>query len=218
MPQDYRRTQNPRGEGRQLRKEIVRAAARLIAEDGGHDALTLRAVARAAGITAPSIYAHFADLDEVMKAVVEAQFEALVTRLRRSVTDIEDPADRLRAACRGYVTFGLKQPNHYRVLFSAYPYRSATRSDRSVDTMRGADAFSFLLDGIRDCVAAGRSHSVAPELDATALWVALHGYVTLHADVRNFPWPAEGDLITTLVDRLARLDTADAAAELPTRA
>jgi AcrR family transcriptional regulator len=210
MPKDDRRTQNRRGEGRQLREEIVRAAARLIAENGGRDALTLRAVARAAGITAPSIYAHFADLDEVMKAVVEATFQALVTHLRRSVTDIEDPVARLRAACLGYVTFGLEQPNQYQVLFSAYPYRSATKTDTTVDTMRGADAFAFLLDGIRDCVAAGRSRSTEPALDATALWLALHGYVSMRANLRNFPWPPDGVLINALVDRLAQIDAANA--------
>jgi AcrR family transcriptional regulator len=213
MSKDDRRTQNRRGEGRQLREEIVRAASRLIAEDGGRDALTLRAVARAAGITAPSIYAHFADMDEVMKAVVETTFQALVTHLQRSVTGLEDPVARLRAACLGYVTFGLEQPNQYRALFSAYPYRSATRPGRSLDAIRGADAFAFLLDGIRDCVDAGRSRSVEPTLDATALWVALHGYASLHANLRNFPWPPDGDLISALVDRLAQLDTADA--ELP---
>lgn len=45
--------------------------------------------------------------------------------------------------------------------------------------MRGADAFAFLLDGIHDRVAAGRSPSVRPALDATALWVAIHGYVSM---------------------------------------
>jgi AcrR family transcriptional regulator len=215
MPEDDRRTQNRRGEGLQLREEIVRAAARLIAENGG-DSLTLRAVARAAGITAPSIYAHFADLNEVMKAVVETTFHALVTHLRRTVTDIEDPVARLRAACQGYVTFALEEPNQYRVLFNAYPYRLATRPHKTVDTIRGADAFAFLHDGIRDCVAAGRSRSVEPALDATALWVALHGYVSLQAGVRNFPWPPEDDLINALVDRLAQLNTVNA--DLPCRA
>jgi hypothetical protein len=47
-------------------------------------------------------------------------------------------------------------------------------------------------------------------VDATALWVALHGYATLHASVRNFPWPPEDDLINALVDRLAQLDTPNA--------
>jgi AcrR family transcriptional regulator len=216
MPKDDLRIQNRRGEGRQLREEIVRAAARLIAENGGRDALTLRGVARAADITAPSIYAHFADLDEVMQAVVETTFQALVTHLRRSVTDIEDPVARLRAACLGYVTFGLEQPNQYQLLFNAYPYRSVTRSDRSVGTMRGADAFAFLLDGIQDCVTAGRSSSVDPMVDATALWVALHGYVSLQANVRNFPWPPDSKLISALVDGLAKLDTANA--ELSCRA
>jgi hypothetical protein len=38
----------------------------------------------------------------------------------------------------------------------------------------------------------------------------LHGYVSLQAGVRNFPWPPDGDLINALVDRLAQLNTANA--------
>jgi len=63
---------------------------------------------------------------------------------------------------------------------------------------------------VRMNFAAGRSRSVDPALDASALWVALHGYVSLQAGVRNFPWPPDGDLINALVDRLAQLNTANA--------
>lgn len=64
------RARNKRGEGAQLRDEIVRAATKLLA-DGTSQAVTLRAVVREAGNSAPSIYPHFADLDAIMLAVAQ---------------------------------------------------------------------------------------------------------------------------------------------------
>jgi AcrR family transcriptional regulator len=82
IPNHTGRTRNPRGEGGRLREEIVAAASRLI-EEKGEEAVTLRAIARSAGITAPSIYAYFEDLDEVLEAMVANTFDAWVTYLRR---------------------------------------------------------------------------------------------------------------------------------------
>ncbi|PRY36858.1 TetR/AcrR family transcriptional regulator [Umezawaea tangerina] len=204
MPQAARRAPNPRGQGGHLREEIVRAAARLLEESGGAG-VTLRAVARTAGITAPSIYAHFADLNDVLQAVVDNTFHALTTHIRHAVDGITDPVDRLHSAIRAYVDFGLQQPHQYRVLFTVPPADRREQLDKDMETMTGADAFAFLLDGIRDCVSAGRSRSQDPEVDATALWLALHGYVGTRSTLHDFPWPADDKLLDTLVRNLAQL-------------
>ena len=197
------RTRNRRGEGARLREEIVAAAARLI-EEGGQDAVSLRAVARRAGITAPSIYTHFEDLDDVLEAVVANTFEALTDYLRRGVEGRTDAVARLRATCHAYLAFGHEHPEQYAVLFSR-PFALPTEVDKTVDNMVGAEAFSFLIDGIRDCVAAGHSDSTQPQEDATALWVALHGYVGLRTAIPDFPWPPEEVVLDNLIDRIARL-------------
>jgi AcrR family transcriptional regulator len=57
----HRRTRSARGSGTDLRAEIIAATRRLMSETGHADAVTIRAVARAVGVTAPSIYRHFAD-------------------------------------------------------------------------------------------------------------------------------------------------------------
>ena len=53
------RHRNPRGQGTRLSEDIVAGALALIERTGSAEAVTLRAVAREAGIAAPSIYAHF---------------------------------------------------------------------------------------------------------------------------------------------------------------
>jgi AcrR family transcriptional regulator len=198
------RTRNRRGEGSRLRAEILNAATQLVM-DNGPEALTLRAIARRAGITAPSIYTHFAGLDAVREAVVANGFQMLANYLQRAVEGHTDPVARLRAVCYAYVAFGREHPNEYAVLFTHEGQLVGESADLTVDTMHGAEAFGFLLDGIDQCVASGVSRSTSPAHDATALWVAVHGFVALRMAVPNFPWPPDAGLLDTLIDRVALL-------------
>src|SRR4051812_11305000 len=92
------RARNRRGEGSRLRDEIVDAAVGLLDETGDERVLTLRSIARQAGIAAPSIYRHFPDQPAIMLAVVRAAFDELNETLRAAVAGNEDdPRARLLA-------------------------------------------------------------------------------------------------------------------------
>jgi AcrR family transcriptional regulator len=199
------RTRNPRGEGGRLRDEIVEAASELLERSGSEAAITLRAVARQVGISAPSIYPHFASREEILGAVVTRAFEALLARLQVAARGYEDPVARLRAVAHAYVAFAAEQPHRYRVLFERRREPGAATIERpeTVEQMVGADAFAVLLDAVRDCVAAGASTSPSPLSSAIELWVALHGYVTLRAAASGFPWPDNDAVLESLVSRLA---------------
>jgi AcrR family transcriptional regulator len=92
---------------------IITAACRLLAELGGHERLTLSAVAEAAGVSRPTLYRWFATRDDLLAAVVLHQenvfYDGLTEALRTELT----PAGRLDAAL-GYLvsnldeTFGLE--------------------------------------------------------------------------------------------------------------
>src|SRR5258706_247191 len=125
------RTRNPRGEGGRLRAEIVEAASELLEQSGSEAAITLRAVARQVGISAPSIYPHFADREEILNAVLSRAFEAMVARLRVAVQGEQDPVARLRAVAPAYVAFAAEQPHRYRVLFDGHrDFQTEVRGSR----------------------------------------------------------------------------------------
>jgi AcrR family transcriptional regulator len=111
------RRRNRRGEGDRLRAEIITAASQMIADTGDDSALTLRGVARRLGISAPSIYRHFADLDELKMAVVQRSFAEFAQARDEASGDDDDPAARLLARCRAYTRFALANPGPYRYLF-----------------------------------------------------------------------------------------------------
>src|SRR3954463_15653040 len=98
-PMTATRTRNRRGEGARLRDDIVAGAVALLDETGDERAVTLRAVARRVGITAPSIYRHFADQPGIMLAVVQQAFEELDAELHRARDGADDPLSRLFAVC-----------------------------------------------------------------------------------------------------------------------
>jgi AcrR family transcriptional regulator len=203
------RTPNRRGEGARLRGEIVAAGRRLLERSGNEDALTLRAVAREAGIAAPSIYGHFADREQILDAVVGQVFGELEDAVRSAAEAEPDPVRRLEAVCRAYLSFASDQPAGYRVLFGRSRASTAEEQPREMSDLAGAGAFGVLAEA----VAATRSEDGPPPgadgparpgvlTDATALWVALHGYAALRAGVPVFPWP--DDLLPVLVHRLIR--------------
>ena len=77
-----RRPAQPAWRRRTLRGEILSAAAQILDATGDENAVTLRAVARAAGISAPSIYAHFPNRQAILLALVQDAFNDLTDHLR----------------------------------------------------------------------------------------------------------------------------------------
>jgi AcrR family transcriptional regulator len=87
------------------REHLLDAAKALVAERGFH-AVSIEAVARAAGITRPIVYRHFTDLPALLEALVERETLRALDQLRTFVPeDLSggDPREGLLAALRGYL-------------------------------------------------------------------------------------------------------------------
>jgi AcrR family transcriptional regulator len=210
-----RRQRNARGQGSKLTGEIVDAALALIDRTGTAESVTLRAVAREIGIAAPSIYGHFDDRDAILLAVVGRLFDELTAAIQSAVNAAPaDPAERLVVGCQAYVRWGLRNSARYSVLFESR-WAEIGRADEYCKPVAiapgwppvpefGAEAFAQLVNAVEDCVRAGASASTDVVGTGTALWVALHGTVTLRTTLPRFPWPEPvGDFVRELVLPLA---------------
>lgn len=194
-----------------MRESIVSAAAEILEETGNEDAVSLRAIARQIGITAPAIYAHFPDREAILEAVVSDAFTDLHTVLSTATSGQTNPVARLRAACSAYFDFADEMPGRYQLLFGRRRMMTAgIPKAESVIDMIGGDAFATLIIGIEDCVAASRSTSTDPVRDATTLWVGLHGYAMLRRTVPYFPWPPPDQMIEDLLARAALVNSTGA--------
>jgi AcrR family transcriptional regulator len=200
------RVRNRRGEGARLRDEIVAGAAALLDETCDETSVTLRAVARKVGISAPSIYRHFADQPSIMLAVVQQAFEELEAELRRELDNAaDDPRAQLFAVCTGYLEFGRTHPGRYRTMFGGLwmPDLEASSVTEADLHALGRGTLQLLAECIGECVAAGVATSTDLAADAVALWVGLHGLAHQQAVTVSFPWPP--DIAERLVVALAHL-------------
>lgn len=171
-----------------LRNALVDAAATL-AEQGGPDAVTIRAAARAVGVTPTATYRHFANQADLL---VAAKHEAM-DRLAATILDLlaaEKPAphpaeaavQRLAAAGRGYVQFALAQPGLFRTAFLR-PHNGEEHPPEEISALLAdAPPYAFLTTALDDLVEAGW---LAPELRPnaeTAAWATVHGLAVLFID------------------------------------
>jgi AcrR family transcriptional regulator len=191
-----------RGDGERLRDEILAATERLLIKTGDQEAVSIRAIADAAGVTPPSIYLHFADKNELLSAVCELRFADLDRAMEDAAAQVDTPLEALWARGRAYVDFGLQNPEHYRILFMTRPLAGSAGAD--LDRLPGLRAFGHLVEEVARCMDAG---SLAPGdafLVATALWTSVHGITSLLIARPDFPWPDVDTLIAHILDVNAR--------------
>ncbi len=185
MTTDHRRR---RGTGHELRDVVISVATDLLAELGDVDALTMRAVATAAGVTPPSVYRHFPDKQALVRAIITERFDMFTSVLRSAAASGgEQPMARLEAMSRAYVSSGLEQPGHYRVLFSAMNAGPAGLGLPGGAEHPGAASYRTLVEAVAACLPV-RRRAGALAL-ATELWASLHGIVDLRITKPELPWP-----------------------------
>jgi AcrR family transcriptional regulator len=188
-----RRQRNPRGEGERLRDELIAAAIQLLEHHGSDKDLSLRGVAREAGVAAPSIYRHFSDIRELNRAVLDVCFDELGGYLNAAVGMAgTDPAGRLRAHANAWCRFAVERPGIYHALFgvttSPYP-------DPTPEQLAGWQVFQDWVELVADYLRSDRESAVTPVIATICLWGALHGLVALRISKPNFPWPPLEQLI-----------------------
>jgi len=187
-------TRRRRGTGHELREVVIRVATELLAELGDVEALTMRAVATAAGVTPPSVYRHFPDKQTLVREIITHQFDEFTSTLQAAAASAgEQPTGRLEAMSRAYVHTGLAQPGHYRVLFSATNAGPAGLGLAADAEHPGAASYRDLIEAVAACLPARRRAGSVPL--ATELWASLHGIVDLRITKPELPWPEPDALV-----------------------
>gem|GEM_PF-777388 len=165
---------------RPLAERLVAVALELLAEEG-IEALTLRSVARRAGVSHGAPARHFGGLSDLRAEVAATGFRMLSEAIEKSDAAIP-PAEagsigRLKAAGRAYVQCALANPGLFALMFRTGDLDS---QNESLARDSGA-AFERLLDAVRGAQAEGwRSGSDARSL-AGWIWSCVHGLATLWA-------------------------------------
>jgi AcrR family transcriptional regulator len=186
-----RRRRNPRGEGHLLRRDILGAASEILKTTGTEEAVTLRRIAKAVGVSAPSIYNHFDDRAAIIDAVVAEHLASLADALTTAARSADDPAGTMLAAWAAYLDFGRDNPGWYRVIFERRFLPLWDEEPRVMtDTAPLFDQAAAMMIGLlQTCMDQGFSTSTDAFADSVAIWYLAHGIVALPTTITSFPWP-----------------------------
>jgi len=177
-----------------LSRELVLSTARAQLERDEASQLSLRAVARELGVTAPALYAYVEDKGELLAAVAAEHFELLVERFE-AITETE-PLDRIRAVSRAYVDHALESPGLFHLMFR-YPPSPTTEVDAFPPATR---AFEVASEATADAVAQGLMAVDDVTMACMTMWAAMHGVAEVLLMGFGFDDEAADRLVESTID------------------
>jgi AcrR family transcriptional regulator len=181
-------------------KDRIAEAALAILESEGAEAVSMRRVAEAAGVTAMAIYHHFRNREALLGAITDREFAKLLGYIeqapKRGSTE-----RRLARVMEAYVDYALDRPRIFDYVF-AEARESARRYPDDFRARR-----SPTLNPVADAVARAIERGEFKKDDvwevALELWAHVHGYVTLYRAGRfNLPEKKFRALVRRSIRRL----------------
>lgn len=161
-----------------LRTALLSASRELLARDG-LEKLSLRAVARAAGVSSAAPYRHFKDKHQLLAAVATEGFTTLARMIRTAVADTPDDLD---GAGQSYLDFALQHPDDYRLMFTRNMLCDSDEENPELEDA-SADAYGALEEVIAAGVITGRvGAGIDADQLALAAWSMVHGVAMLVID------------------------------------
>ena len=157
-----------------LRSQVLAAAVDIIDKEGV-GSLSMREVARRAGVSHQAPYHYFADRAEILASIAEEGFTTLTQRFHETLASDREPT---QACLSAYVHVALQFPGHFRVMFrpelcplELHPHAEAAANK----------AFEALFQLVRR-VAPSNISSDDAFVWAVTLWSQAHGLATLLVD------------------------------------
>jgi AcrR family transcriptional regulator len=191
-----------------LREEILDAARELFLKHG-YENVSMRKIAGKIEYSPTTIYLYFKDKAEILQTLCDETFGRLYKVMGEIARGTGDPVAKLRQLGIAYIHFGLEHANHYQITFMM-PVEGAAGPD-PFEKSAGMQTFECLMNCVQDCVKSGAFRKLDVLASSQAIWCAVHGVTSLLISHREFPWVAQEELISTLLD--ATIDGMRAPAE-----
>ncbi len=173
-------------------KERILGAAREMFLRDGFEAVSLRKIAESIGYTAPALYTHFSDKEEILAELCRRDFGALAVQFNK-LARVADPVERIFRSGLGYIRFAIEHPNHYRLMFMTPNLgKIAPPTEADIEAMNDPDqdAYAFLRHAVREALECGRFRPEYKDADllAQTLWAGVHGVASLQITHGDCPW------------------------------
>ncbi|WP_338829303.1 TetR/AcrR family transcriptional regulator [Bradyrhizobium sp. 27S5] len=177
-----------KGRGRAEREHRIVAAARVIAEREGWDAVTVRRLAEEIEYSQPVLYSHFENRDAIVAAVAVEGFKELTVALREAASGSTRGRNALKDVAIAYLAFALRHPALYEAMFILPTGLRFAEAGTRPELRAGFEALAAVVAPF--CV----DVAVVTE----TFWAALHGLAALERSGRIRP-SARGERIALVV-------------------
>ncbi len=156
-----------------LRDALIKAALRE-AEQGGAEAISIKALAKQLGVSQPAPYRHFVDREALLAAVTADAFRQLSAVLREAMAkpSKQSKQSKLSRLAQATLDFGLCRNGIYRLMFASRTVSCAAKGSELHEATR--ETFSLVIEAL-EVPAVGYLR----ERQALKIWAAVHGVVML---------------------------------------
>jgi AcrR family transcriptional regulator len=154
-------------------EERILSAARHLWKKGAGKALTMRAVAQAAGTNTPAVYRRFPHRDDILRALLQ--------RTRQDIFQLLDAATAVEEAFESYIDYALRHPHEYELYYQhEYELLFSTRRARGATLNQVFKQQRPAIEIVKRKLAAQLGGSPDDYVQLTlAIWASLHGTVML---------------------------------------
>jgi AcrR family transcriptional regulator len=159
-----------------LKNALVQAGVEILAEEG-LGGLSLRKVAKQAGVSHAAPYAHFADKQALIAAISTEGFKQLYFQIEAVLEkDRGKPEKLLIETAWAYVQFALNAPDRFKLMFSSVLEKEKEYAEFMEISQEN---FSQLVEIVEICQQAGVLRSGVSDIVAVSIWSTVHGFTSL---------------------------------------
>jgi len=162
-----------------LRRVLIDTAVEFISEQGAKN-LSLRKIAKMAGVSHAAPYRHFKDKNAILGAVAKEGFDMMLKKTQERIDRSRgNELDHFAISGLSYIDFAVNYPAHYRVMFGTRLENSYFSDELKPESI---PVFKLLKDIIIVCQEKGLLKAGDPHEMAMAAWSIVHGFAMLRID------------------------------------
>jgi len=159
-----------------LKNALIKAGVEVLANEG-LGGLSLRKVAKQAGVSHAAPYSHFADKQALIAAISTEGFKQLYSQIQAVFDTYRyDPENLIIETAWAYVQFALNAPDRFKLMFSSVLEKEKEYAN-FVEISQ--NSFLQLVDIVEACQQAGLLKSGPSDVSAVSIWSTVHGFTSL---------------------------------------
>jgi AcrR family transcriptional regulator len=159
-----------------LKNALIKAGVKILAKEGV-SGLSLRKVAKQAGVSHAAPYSHFADKQALIAAISTEGFKQLYIQIEEIRAAYKNkPKTLLVETAWAYMQFAFNEPDRFKLMFSSVLEKEKEYPDYVESSRKN---FEQIVDVVKVCQSAGVLHDDSPDLITVSVWSVVHGLVML---------------------------------------